>query len=149
MYVDDIENYKFKKISIYKKKNVIVRRKKGTGHLNSLFFRLAYHDFYLLFDHLKNKKINKIALVKKKYLLFFKIYTKNATFNFTYDINSNKKVHLINKSNFRLFDKDPLFNMINKVIYNKVNFNKNKNATLFANLLIDKFKTRFGLCMNR
>ena len=149
LYVDDIENYKFKKISIYKKKNVIVRRKKGTGNLNSLFFRLAYHDFYLLFDHLKNKKINKIALVKKKYLLFFKIYTKNATFNFTYDINSNKKVHLINKSNFRLFDKDPLFNMINKVIYKKVNFNKNKNATLFANLLIDKFKTRFGLCMNR
>ena len=61
-------------------------------------------------------------MVKKKYLLFFKIYIKNATFNFTYDINSNKKVHLINKSNFRLFDKDPLFNMINKVIYKKVNW---------------------------
>ena len=144
LYVDDIENYKYKKISFYKK-NTIIRKKKDTRNKDSLFFRLAYHDFYLLFNYFKNKKITKIVLNKKKYLMHFKIYLKNSIFNFTYDVNSNKKVHTINKINFRSFNKDPLFDMINKVIYRKVNFNKNRNATLFANFLIDKFQNKFGL----
>ena len=144
LYVDDIENYKYKKISIYKK-NIIIRKKSDIKNADSLFFRLAYHDFYLLFDFLKNKKITKIILNKKKYLLYFGIYLKNSIFNFTYDVNSNKKIHKINKINFRSFDNDPLFDMINKVIYKKVNFIRNKNATLFANFLIDKFKNKFGI----
>tara|TARA_B100001123_G_C15265785_1_gene1008363 strand:+ start:844 stop:1575 length:732 start_codon:yes stop_codon:yes gene_type:complete len=144
LYVDDIENYKYKNISIYKK-NTIIRKKRDIKNTDSLFFRLAYHDFYLLFDFLKNKKIIKIILNEKKYLLNFEIYFKNSLFNFTYDVNSNKKIHKINKIDFRSFDKNPLFDMINKVIYKKVNFNRNKNAALFANFLIDKFKNKFGI----
>ncbi len=105
-------------------------------------YRFAYHDFYYLYDFLKNKKIKQILIEDKKRDLRFKIIYKDKTiFNFHYSLNSEKKIHMINKFNF-VTKKDLLNIMIKSVIKSKVNFNKNQKQSLFANLLIDKIRKK-------
>ena len=59
LYVDDIENFKNLKIK-FSKNNTIVRKKDGGGRVEELLFRLAYHDFYLIYDYVFKKKNNKL-----------------------------------------------------------------------------------------
>lgn len=63
LYVDDIENFKKKKIKIHSKKYSIFRAKKDSGSSRSLIYRLAYHDIYLMYNFLKNEK--KILISKQ------------------------------------------------------------------------------------
>ena len=145
LYVDDIENFKNKKLSFSKKKNKITRKKKGEGSVVSLLYRLSYHDFYLLYDNFKNKKINITSLIKKKYLLMFEIKVGKKFYEFIYDINSQKKIHLINYINFNLYTNNPLSDMLNAVLYEDIDFNKNEKISLFANCLIDNIRRKYTL----
>ena len=141
LYVDNIQTFYKKKIFL-KKNNFITRQKKGKGSPKYLLYRFAYHDFYYLYDFLKNKKIKQILIEDKKRDLRFKIIYKDKTiFNFHYSLNSEKKIHMINKFNF-VTKKDLLNIMIKSVIKSKVNFNKNQKQSLFANLLIDKIRKK-------
>jgi predicted dehydrogenase len=137
LYVDDIENFKKKKIKIHSKINSIFRAKKDSGSSRSLIYRLAYHDIYLLYNFLKNEqKILITKQFKKKELQFTILGKKN--YNFKYSINYPKKCHLINKVNFLNFYNNPLQDMLKAVLNNKVDFKKNKKITLFANQMIEK-----------
>jgi|TARA_B110000967_G_scaffold41907_1_gene41816 hypothetical protein len=136
LYVDEIQSFLNKKIEL-KKKNYIIRRKKGTGDPKSLLFRFAYHDFYFLYDKLKKEKINNIKIINVKDNLEFEIIFGKKTFSFYYDLNVEKKIHKFNSVNL-ITKKDILSKMIKDVLNEKVNFENNKNKSLFANKIIDK-----------
>jgi len=133
LYVDDIEIYKKKKIKIYKE-NHIIRKKKDKGTNNSLINRLLYHDLYLIYEKIKNKKILNISIANKNDLNVKIIFNK-CKFNFTYSIKSEEKIHKINKTNFLKFKHDPLVLMLNQILTGKANFKKNIERSIFANKL--------------
>lgn len=137
LYVDDIENFKKKKIKIHSKKYSIFRAKKDSGSSRSLIYRLAYHDMYLMYNFLKKEKKILISKQFKKKELEFTILGKKR-YHFRYSINDPKKCHLINKVNFLDFHNNPLEDMLKAIINNKVDFKKNKKITLFANQMIEK-----------
>ena len=114
------------------------------GNVTSLLYRLAYHDFYLLYNNFKNKKINIISLIKKKSLLMFNINVGKKFYEFIYDIDSQKKIHLINYTNFNLYTNNPLTEMLNAVLYKDIDFNKNEKISLFANCLIDRIIKKYN-----
>lgn len=141
LYVDNIQSFHTKKIKL-SKNNYITRQKKGSGNSKYLLYRFAYHDFYYLYDYLKNKKLKSIKIEDKKKNLKFKLtYNDLSVFNFYYSLNSNKKIHMINQKSF-LTKKDLLSIMIKAVMNNKVNFVKNQKQSLFANQLIDKIQKK-------
>ena len=141
LYVDDIQTFYQKKI-VLKKDNFIERKKKGIGDPKNLLYRFAYHDFYFLENKLKSKIKSIIIKDVKKNLQFQINYYNNLSFNFDYSLNSEKKVHRINNTNF-ITKRDLLSCMIYKVLKNKVNFEKNMRISLFSNRLIDKITKKF------
>lgn len=136
LYVDDIQTFYRKKI-IFKKDNFVERKKKGIGDPKNLLYRFAYHDFYFLEKKLKSKIKSLLIKDAKKNLKFQINYYNNLSFNFDYSLNSEKRVHKINNSNF-ITKRDLLSSMIYKVLRNKVDFKKNMRISLFSNRLIDK-----------
>lgn len=141
LYVDDIQSFHPKKVKL-SKNNYITRQKKGSGNSKYLLYRFAYHDFYYLYEYLKNKKLKSIKIEDKKENLKFKlIYDDLTIFNFYYSLNSEKKIHMINHKSL-LTKKDLLDIMIKAVFKNKVNFVKNQKQSLFANQLIDKIRKK-------
>lgn len=144
LYVDDVEYYKFKKIKL-NPLNKVIRTKNDKTHFGNLIFRLAYHDFYILSQYLKDIRISKIKLLKKnKKILNFRFLIEKKLFNFLYKTNSKNKSHIINKTNFLVFKKNPLELMFKNVFYGKANFDRNKKFTLFASSIIEKLN-KFGI----
>lgn len=138
LYVDDLENYKKKKIIIDPKLNFIMRTKKDKGDARSLLYRLAYHDFYLLEKYIEIKNIKSLKInYKKKFLELKMILKNNQTFIYNYDINSKDRKHLINNTDFNDFQNNPLKDMLNKVLLNKVNFKRNNIVAIKCLLIID------------
>ena len=138
LYVSDIELYKDKKIKI-KKDNIIIRSKfyYSKQAIRSILFKLFYHDIYLLGNELIKKKIIFKKIHFKNNILRIKIVLNNyKNFNFTYNLKSKNKIHIINKSNMRKFRGNPLNSMINKILSNKYNAEKNKKLALLGNRLI-------------
>ena len=140
LYVDDIEIFKNKKIKI-KNFNSIIRTKSDYGTNYSIFERLCYHDLYILYKYIKNKKLKKITFLKNKDLVF-RLNYKNATFNFFYSINSKTKIHKINNNNFLKFKENPLKKMILDLKKRK-KFNENRKRSLFALSLMLKLKLKY------
>ena len=136
LYVDQIQCFLNKKVRL-NKNNYITRQKKGYGNAKNLLFRFAYHDFYFLYDNLKNKKIKNIKIINIKGNLKFKINFEKISILFHYNLNSEKRIHKINSTNL-ITKKDILSKMIKDVLNEKVDFEDNKNRSLFANKLIDK-----------
>ena len=140
LYVDDIEIFKNKKLKI-KKNNKILRKKFSSGRNYSLFERLCYHDLYLIYKYVKNKKIKKIKFFKSSDLLF-KINFNNLIFNFEYSIKTKEKIHKINNSNFLKFKDNPMQKMIINLIQNK-KFSENKKRSLFALKVVSLLKFKY------
>lgn len=142
LYVNDVEFFKDKKISL-KKKNFIQRQKKSDRSKTSLLFRLAYHDFYLLKDKINLTKIKNIKIFENQKKLNISFVEGHKNFKFLYRIDSLKKIHKINSLNLLKFKEKPLDIMIKKLSKNKVNFNENKNRTLFSSKLISILKKKY------
>ena len=136
LYVDEVQSFLKKKLKI-KKYNYITRQKKGFGNPKDLLFRFAYHDFYYLYEKVKKDKISNIKILNIKDYLEFKIDFGKKTFHFYYSLNSEKRIHSFNSTNL-LTKKDILSKMIKDVLNEKVDFNNNRNKSLFANKLIDR-----------
>ena len=143
LYVDDIQNYLNANI-VYKKKNYITRRKKSEGNSIDLLYRLAYHDIYFIYPIIKNEKIKKINIRNIDDNLNFDIVFENFEFNFFYDLNSDTKIHNINNYDL-ITKKDVLLLMIKRVLNNQVNFDENKNLSLFANRIIDMIQNKVNV----
>ena len=143
LYVDDIEVFKNKKITL-KKRNFIVRKKMDKGSKISLFERLFYHDVYLIYKKILKKKF-KIKFYKSKILNFDMVFGK-MIINFNYDINSRKKIHKINEVNLLNFKGNPLKKMVKYVFKLRKLDPENRDRSLFAlktmNLLKEKYRDK-------
>ena len=79
--------------------------------------------------------------ITKKHLnnkLFINIKKNHLKINFEYDLNCNKKIHVINNHNFRNFRGNPLKKMLKNVLSGKANFVENNKQSLFCNKMIAK-----------
>ena len=135
LYVSDLLYYIKNKIK-FKKDNKIIRSKKANYSLKQILFQLSYHDFYFLYDHLKNTKIL-IKKIYKKNKLILEISNKKYKFKLIYDLKTTYKAHKYNNRDIVNND-DPLKTMLTKLLNNKVNFNLNEKRSMFANKLIDR-----------
>ena len=141
LYIDDVENYKKKKIKL-KKNNYVIRLKKSKGSVSSILNRLTYHDMYLLSPYLIKYKNLKIKIIEKKKFLNFLIFNKNISFNFLYSLNSDKIEHSINNLDLNNVKVDALTEMLNTVLYNKINYKINHKESLFASKIIDNVRKK-------
>ena len=140
LYVDDIEKYKEHKVD-FLKYNFVERKKVGNADVSRLLYILAYHDIYLLHDHIKNKQIKNVVPYDIKDKLHFKVEYDDAQIEFLYTAGGTKKIHYINDCNLSN-NNDALSKMLTSVFNSKANFNQNKETTLFVNSFIDSIKTR-------
>ena len=143
LYVNDVEFFKNKKVTI-SKSNKVMRFKKSQKSSDSLLFRLAYHDFYLLKDYIEIKKINDINFFENKNTLKFSFNEKkNTKFSFLYRTNSLKKVHKINFTNMLNFKKKPLTTMLEKMNRNLLDYKGNMQRSVFASNLISILNKKY------
>ena len=129
LYVSDVEMFKNKIIKL--KKDNIIKRSKYHNNKTNILNRLAYHDFYLLFNQTDIKRIYKIKILEKNFgKLRFNINLGARNFLFNYDLNVKKKTHKINNINFLKFKNNPLKKMIKKSMEKNINLKKNNQAAL-------------------
>lgn len=140
LFVNNVELFKKKKISI-NKNNIILRTKKSNSTKESLLYRLAYHDFYLLEKYIDIDNIIIKTFKENKKTLTIELFSNKKKFNFFYDINSIDKKHKINKTNMMQYKVDPLEKMIRYFLFNESNsFGQNESHSIFVIKLISKIK---------
>ena len=143
LYVDDVQN--FRKVKWNLMENNLIERKKKDNFNHSYYtnkdltYRLAYHDIYYLYEHIYNLDIKDIILIDIENKLHFKVKFNSMDIEFIYDTNyEHGRVHNINGVSL-MGDgtDDPLYNMLRKVFNEDVDFEYNRNISLFANKFID------------
>jgi hypothetical protein len=134
LYIDEIESFKNKRLSI-SKKNLIFRSKLKHYSFRELLYALFYHDFYLLKNQISLKSVQINILKNSNLKKIFSITSRNFLFLFHYEIKKKKK-HFINKVNF-ITKKNYIRVMLHNVFKNRVNFKENHENALFCNLLIE------------
>tara|TARA_B100001057_G_scaffold477347_1_gene546437 strand:- start:2246 stop:2977 length:732 start_codon:yes stop_codon:yes gene_type:complete len=145
LFVNNVELFKKKKIFI-NKNNTILRTKKSNSTKESLLYRLAYHDFYLLEKYIDIDNIRIKTSRENKKTLTIELFSNKKKFNFFYDINSIDKKHKINKTNMMQYKVDPLEKMIRYFLFNESNsFDLNESHSIFAIKLISKIKKNLNL----
>ena len=126
LYVDDVFNYRDeqKQIKTLTGNIKVIWNKKSTNTSYDLY----YHDLYLLYPIIKNNQ-SILNNIKFKYG------------------QSNNKTHKINNINFTHTENsnDALLDMISCVLEGKVDYDYNKEISLFCNLIIDKKNEKNGL----
>ena len=141
LYVDDVQNWKKVKWDLMEH-NLVERKKKGKWtSVKDLLYRLTYHDIYYLYPHIKNSEIEEVIPIDLENKLQFKIKLNDITIEFGYDVNYEyERLHHINGVNLmtgRKTDDDPLQNMLEKVLSGDVDFEYNKEISLYTNGFID------------
>tara|TARA_R110002020_G_scaffold134212_7_gene299447 strand:+ start:29264 stop:31057 length:1794 start_codon:yes stop_codon:yes gene_type:complete len=140
LYVDDILNYKDFDYMLVSKPygiNTIKRTKPGGGIHKDVLSRLAYHDFYLLYDRLESKTITEVKVHDHVDRLNFEVEWGGSTrVKFVYDTNTSKKIHYWNGENLYT-PIDGLNIMIWKVLTGRADFEYNRRCSLFANEMVE------------
>jgi len=136
LYVDDIQNYREYDFRIMEH-NLIERRKNGGGDIKDILYRLTYHDIYTLYKHIKYSEVYSITPIDLKSKLHFRVNFNDISVEFLYDLNSEEKEHHIN--GYTLTGEDDILTiMLDRVLKEDVDFEYNKDISLFTNKLIDK-----------
>jgi hypothetical protein len=135
LYVDDIQNYRDYDFEIMEH-NLVERRKSGGGDIENILYALIYHDIYILYKYIKNSEIEDVFIKDNKNKLHFKVKFNDITVEFLYDLNYEGVEHYINGCSLRGED-DILFKMLLGVFNEEVNFEYNKEISLFTNRFID------------
>ena len=135
LYVDDVQNYRDYDFEIMEL-NLVERRKSGGGDIKNILYALTYHDIYILYKYIKNSEIEDVILIDNKNRLHFKVKFNDITIEFLYDSNYEKIEHSINGCSLRGED-DILFKMLSGVFNEEVDFEYNKEISLFSNRFID------------
>ena len=144
LYVDDVQNFRDVSWDLMEH-NLVERRKKDNFNhsyyeTKDLLYRLAYHDIYYLYEHIKNSQIESISIYDKKNKLNFNVIFNDIEIEFLYNTNwEHGREHNINGVSL-MGDgtDDPLYEMLTKVIDEDVDFEYNEEITLFTNKFIDK-----------
>jgi len=143
LYVNDVQN--FREIKWDLMENNLVERKKKDNFNHSYYitkdltYRLAYHDIYYLYEHIKNSKIEYIKPIDIQNKLHFIVKFNDITIEFIYDTNyEDGRLHHINGvSMVGNGTDDPLNDMLLGVLRNEVDFKYNRDISLFTNKFID------------
>ena len=139
LFINHIEFFKIKKKKFpYKKNNVIENYYPSYLDYLESFSRLLYHDFYLLYDCLKNKSFN-LRLINQKdnYELEFK--HKNLVQKIKSSLFEKKKrIHKINYENL-VTKKDYINEYFNSIFTGRESYLINKNQVFFVSKIYDKF----------
>ena len=136
LYVDDIQNYRKYDFTIMEH-NLVERRKSGGGNIRDILYRLTYHDIYTLYKHIKHSEVHSIVPIDLKNKLHFRINFNDISVEFLYNLNSKEKEHHINGCS--LIGKDDILTtMLERVFKQDVDFEYNRNISLFTNKLIDQ-----------
>ena len=135
LYVSDVQNYRDYDFQIMEN-NLVERRKSGGGNVEDILYRLTYHDVYTLYDHIKNSEICDVSLIDKFSKLEFDVSFNDINVKFLYNLNSEETEHHINGCSLR-GDDDILSKMLMNVFRGNVDFELNKEITLFTNKFID------------
>ena len=141
LYVNDIQNYRDVNWDLLKN-NLIERKKKDKFNRDyyetkDLLYRLAYHDIYYLYQHIKDSKIKSVEPIDLDEKIRYKVKFNDVSVEFNYDTNyEHGRVHHINGVNL-MGDDDALLLMLKKVFSNEVDFQYNKKISLFTNKFID------------
>lgn len=131
LYTSDVENYKNNiNIKINKVNNIL--RYKNSDDKDQIVDRLTYHDFTYLYNYIGKKNIKKINIVEYNLgSLIFEIHFMDQSFNFNYNLNKDKAIHMFNNTNLAALN-DPLLDMLNSVLYKEINFDENKKISLYS-----------------
>ena len=143
LYVDDVQNWREVQWDLMEE-NLIERKKKDNFNHSyytnrDLLYRLAYHDIYYLYPHIKNSKIEDVIPIDFGNRLQFKVKFNDITIEFGYDTNYDyERMHHINGVSL-MGDgtDDPLHDMLEKVLNEDVDFEYNKEITLYTQGFID------------
>ena len=143
LYVDDVQNWR--KVQWDLMENNLIERKKKDNFNHSyytnkdLLYRLAYHDIYYLYPHIKNSEIEDVIPIDVDNKLQFKVKFNDISIEFGYDTNYDyERMHHINGvSLMGNGTDDPLRDMLEKVLKEDVDFEYNKEITLFTQGFID------------
>ena len=142
LYVDDVQNWREVQWDLMED-NLIERKKKDNFNhsyytTKDLLYRLAYHDIYYLYQHIKNSEYEGLEIYDIKDKLQFKVKFNDINVEFGYDTNYEyEKMHHINGVSL-MGDGDPLQNMLEEVLHENVDFECNKEISLFTNEFIDR-----------
>ena len=144
LYISDLYNFHSDKIKRLSSSNEVYRSKFVSGKDTEFFNRFMYHDISIFYKFLKNdclkSSIFKLDKLNKNYKILIKL-KKNKSIEFTYNLNSKKKIHIINNINIRS-RKDFLKKMIYNVLYNNVDIEKNNIKALFIIKFLDTIKKK-------
>jgi len=143
LYVDDVQNWREVQWDLMEH-NLIERKKKDNFNHSyytnkDLLYRLAYHDIYYLYPHIKNSEIEDVIPIDINNKLQFKVKFNDISIEFGYDTDYNyERIHHINGVSL-MGDgtDDPLHDMLEKVLNEDVDFEYNKEITLFTQGFID------------
>ena len=143
LYVDDVQNWRKVQWDLMED-NLIERKKKDNFNHSyytnkDLLYRLAYHDIYYLYPHIKNSVIEDVIPIDVGNKLQFKVKFNDISIEFGYDTNYDyERMHHINGvSLMGNGTDDPLRDMLEKVLKEDVDFEYNKEITLFTQGFID------------
>lgn len=156
LYSDDVFNYRneSKNLNSLFKSNptfIDVKWEKPSRtdygkYIFSNFYNLAWHDFYLLYPYIKDKKLTNIISLDTKNTLTFILEFNNIKINFLYDRQSNITQHKINNIDFTHTtlqnSQDPITKMLQCVLNNTVDFELNKKQTLYTNKIIRQIQLK-------
>ena len=142
--MSDLYNFYSEK---FKKLNSInnVYRSKFVNQKNPEFFdRLMYHDISIFYKFLRKNPLNSLIIKfdkkNKLYEIIIKL-KKKQVIKFIYNLNSKKKVHIINDLHI-VSRRDLLKEMIYNVLHNKINFKENNIKSLFIIKFLNKIKKK-------
>jgi hypothetical protein len=148
LYVDDVQNFRKINYSIMEHNSVEWKKKDNFNHsyymTKDLLYRLAYHDIYYLYEHIKNSEIEDIKLINSNNKLQFHVCFNDINIHFCYDTNFDlEKTHHINGCDLMGDGSDdPLYDMLYKVLNDEVDFDYNKKISLFTNKFIDNLNEK-------
>jgi hypothetical protein len=152
LYCDDVFNYrkenqKLKNFLNTDPNEFYVKWKKFSRtdygkYVFSNFYNLAWHDLYLLYPYLEDKELKEIIPLDVKKTLNFTLKFSDVKIHFLYDRQSKLNKHEIGKIDFTTTSSNPLKEMLENVLEENVDFEYNKNQSLFVNSLIEKIKQK-------
>ncbi len=139
LFINHIEYFKVrqKKIKI-KRQNIIENYSSFYSGYAETISRFLYHDFYLLYEVLKNKTF-KIKLQKKKigYDLKFSQKKNNQIIKSSTMIEGSR-IHKVNNENL-VTNKDYINEYFYSIFSNNQNYDLNKKQVFFISKIYDKF----------
>ena len=139
LYVSDIELFRNLKLRKNFREIKIFRGKKTDSSFRDLLYKLMYHDLYLIFDLVKDSKINKISLEEKKNSIKILLYFKKKRIVFIYNRNLVKKIHKINNK-ILIKRNNLILKMFKYAFSDKSNFKDNKKRSLFCIKILNRIE---------